>query len=794
MDAYPTSPKPAVDNSKGVAAMLLLSKSFDATLVFSVLVLSIPFKSRAPNPAAAIPNAYMSLSQSNLKNPIPNPNPNQNAPVSKVLCFDPEAGLNLTAVAKDCAIILNDVILRLDGPFQKRSLSHQKYLNSNGYWVAARWAFGQCIVCARPVQSASIQLVTLFEVAQTANKILSSCVTSHIKGQGGIMPIESREDQVNVSLQGYPENTFSNAVDDTETLAPANDDDSKQTWDAEQNIHHSTRLHPRTSNLTETLGSLNEQFAPSSIAGDLNAKIDHDIDCFPSGSHLPDANADDCKFIINSIILGLKDPFREQTWGFIDTVDINLSLPEYLWKFKDCYIRVRNIDESQVDTFRPVDVAELAQTIVRKCVAETKERLGGNADIGRLRAPRSFYVVVSGLHRRSGESSVNDTALSLPSGGPRTLESRESLSSPEGDPLPIVLTEGLKAGDRYPVHCFDPTSMHRFKPAITSDCSFIVDEMILRLPDPMLEQTFGYTDDVDINLRKKENSQFVYGQCVVFIRDMAKTDLRDRFRFLDVAYTAHRITEQCVEGSKYAVGGTADVGTTAGKFYVGVGGLGPSYLENGTFLELTPGTGVSSPYSAIPASLPRNRTGPTSVYNYRDTRSVELGKRSSNATKLEQASGFVPTMGCITDGMAVAQKINIQDCTNAAVVLLSDPLIFTPQIFTTEPTGGIKMPFVQHNRSCYLMMDTSFVLSVSESITLLKMVYWASEIMLKCISGREQGFGGVSPLDVGKGIFVSVTGVDPRTVRNELASLSNQSISAMELEDTALQRVDLGQS
>lgn len=142
--------------------------------------------------------------------------------------------------------------------------------------------------------------------------------------------------------------------------------------------------------------------------------------------------------------------------------------------------------------------------------------------------------------------------------------------------------------------------------------------------------------------------------------------------------------------------------------------------------------------------------------------------------------------------MPAARKIEMQDCTDAAMILLSDPKIFVPQPFTTEPTGGIKMPFVQHNKSCYLMMDTSLNLSVSDSIALLKMVYWALEIMLTCISGREQGFGGTSRLDKDKGIFVSVTGVDPAGVGNGLAGLRGESTSAIVLENTSLQIVDLG--
>lgn len=552
-------------------------------------------------------------------------------------------------------------------------------------------------------------------------------------------------------------------------------------------------LEPRTSNSSGTLVSPKEQLSSSNLVGNLKGKIDHDIDCFPIGSRLPNANADDCKLIINSIILTMKDPLRAQTWGFTDDVEIDLSLPVYRWVFKGCLIRVKNIDERQVDRFRPVDVAELAQRIVQQCVIETKQPLGGNADIGRLGVPFSFYVVVSGTPS-NGESLGNDTILSLPSGGPRILESRASLISPPGETsLPTIVTEELKAGERYPVHCFDPASGRFLKPAIASDCNFIINEIILRLPNPMIEQTFGYTDAVDINLSDQENGVWIHGQCVVFVKSPDRTS-RDRFRFLDVGYTAHRIMERCVEGSKYAIGGSADIGTIEDNFYVGVGGIGPADLGNGTILALASDTVVLSSSGAIPASLLRNRTE-SRPYGYSGTESTHLNKRSSNITELSQATyEFAPSVRCLQSGMPAAQKINIQDCTDAAMVLLSHPKILVPQLFTTEATGGIGLPFVQHNKSCYLMMDTDLKLSVSETITILKMVYWASEIMLTCISGREQGFGGISKLDRDKAIFVSVTGVDPSVVGNGLASWSDESTSAIGLEKTSLQIVDLGQN
>ena len=521
--------------------------------------------------------------------------------------------------------------------------------------------------------------------------------------------------------------------------------------------------------------SLDRALSSSNSTEDRMTKIDHEIDCFPPGSRLPDANADDCGFIINSIIPGMKDPLRVQTWGFTDEEEINLSLPEYRWTFKSCFIRVKNIDETQVDRFRPVDVAELAQRVVRKCIVETKERLGGNADIGHLSVPLSFYVVASGSKWTGGQSSRNDTVLALPSEGFRTLESRASLNSPGGNTISSVLAEGLKAGERYPVHCFDPTLPHRVKPTIASDCAIIINEIILRLPNPMFEQTFGFTEAEDIDLSIPENNHWVYGQCAVFIRNFNMSS-RDLFRFVDVASAAHRITEQCVEGSKYAIGGTADVGTIEDNFYVGVGGVTPANGENDNVLVLASDTAAASP-----------NTTPTSSLNQSTTESADLDKRSSNIIGLLQATNdFAPVVRCLQPGMPAARKIEIQDCTNAAKELLYDPKILLPQQFTTEPTGGIRMPFIQRNQSCYLMMDTKSDLSISDSIPLLKMVYWALEIMLKCVSGRELGVGGVSRLDNNKEIFVSVTGVDPTFVGNGLANLSD--------ENSPLQKAVLGQS
>lgn len=766
--------------------MLLFGVFLNAAFLFPVPIHGIPLNSGALN-AAAVPNAYSSQMDFNSTSPTPKPDPD----AFTAMCFDSREDLNLTAVVEDCASVLNDIILRLNGPFDQRAFCRTFYMNSVGQWIRARWVFGQCTIYVRSAQNAPVGMFSFFDVALTTNLILSDCLTSRRRGQGGQMPIGSPEQSFYVSVQGQFSDNEVNAINETDILGLPDSEVSKQTSNPRRGLRSLTDLQSRHPNAEAALASSHEALSPSNSSGNLEAETDPDIDCFPRQSRLPDANADDCNFIINEIILRMKDPFQAKTWGFTDTVDINLSRSQYQWMFKDCFMRVKNIDEAAVDTFRPVDVAEVAQNIVQKCIVDTKERLGGNADVGQLAFPRSFYVVVSGTAKRSEETLGNDTLLSLPLGGALTLDSRASSVSPEANPLSMISTEGLTVGNTYQVDCFDPFREPHLMNAVASDCNFIADEIILRLSNPMTVQTFGYTDAADIDLSIAENGQWVYGRCVIYIKSMVEKVGQDRFRYVDVIYAAHRIIERCMEGAKYAVGGISDVGTVKDKFYVGVAGMDPKNLRNGTLLGLKSGPKVSSPSDGIPVLPSRNHTISIPSSDDGSTESIDLNKRSSNVTRFVKASkGYTPPVSCLKHGMSAARKIEIGDCTKVAVLLLGNPQVLIPQLFTTEPTGGIAMPFVNHIESCYFMMDTSLDLSVSESITLLKMVYWASEIMLTCISGREQGYGGIAKLDRDREIFVSVTGVDPTGVKSELVNSWDEGTSVIGLENTSLQLVE----
>ena len=749
--------------------MLFMILCLNTALLFLIPIAAIPVYSRTLNPATLL-SAYFSQLSFNLTNKPSKPRLPEYPQVS---CFNTKLGLNLSAVAEDCTDVLNDVISHLDGLYEKRVFLNQKYMSSTGRWVPARWTFGQCTVCARSGQSTSPDLFTLLEVVLSANSILSDCVTSYRMGQGGFVPIGSREASYHVVLQGNLPDVEFNTISDADEFVLPKSQDSNQTRSNKR-----ARNSPAAFQSLKLDPSVNETLSLSMSTGNLSVNVEHDFHCFPRGSSLPAANEDDCRWIIDNIILGMKDPFREQTWGYTDAEENNVSLQRYNWIFNNCRITVRNLDQQQVDTFRPVDVAEVAQRVVQTCVAQTKEPLGGTCDIGRLELRESFFVLVSGTIPGRGTPS-NNTFLSLPSSGLRALESRASLNSPRENVLPIILTEGLN--ESHQAYCFDRSMSPPLEPASGSDCDFIINNIILSLPNPMLEQTFGYTDDVDVDLCIDGNGRWIYQHCKVLITNRAKTT--GRFRFIDVAYTAHRIMEQCIEGSKYGLGGTAKVGALDSRFFVGVGGIDQMDVGNGT-RDL--GFPITAPSSSDVVSGSPSRYG---------TDPADFAKRSSEIIEDSQASNeLAPPVRCITPGMPAARQINIQDCVNAAKLLLGDPNILVRQIFTTESTGGIRMPFVQNYNGCFLMVDTSLELSVSEAFTMLKVVYWASAIMQKCVSGTKQGFGGVSQMDENRGIFVGVTGVSPSIVGDDLAGLSNQSLSAIRLKNTTTQVADLGQS
>ncbi|CAD6577684.1 MAG: hypothetical protein ASARMPRED_008368 [Alectoria sarmentosa] len=342
----------------------------------------------------------------------------------------------------------------------------------------------------------------------------------------------------------------------------------------------------------------------------------------------------DCSWVINEVLLQQDDLlFQDLLFGHNFFKD--QSGKRYLsrWSRGQCAINVVSVEKDQEQRLQLFNVVLAANKILIECIEDQRRPHGGTTPIGSQ--SNSFYVGVQGIPdgdaaNESGislpnldlsgrgiqrsllratsdqESSFrdyddNDSTVSLPpsvrtekrasdaqrssrlSTGTQSLVPGD-VSSTSNLVLPSTnLSGSVRAPPTYPVTCFNPYRA-RIRPAAVEDCQFIINQIILRYPNPMSRQTFGYSPSADIDLSQPQNEKWIFGRCVMFVRNLNRARM-DTFRIVDVAYTAHRIMTKCVIEAKYPVGGTADVGTVGNDFYVGVGGITRPAGTNTTLLE-----------------------------------------------------------------------------------------------------------------------------------------------------------------------------------------------------------------
>lgn len=351
--------------------------------------------------------------------------------------------------------------------------------------------------------------------------------------------------------------------------------------------------------------------------------------CFPFPSYaspvpLPDvANMlSDCYWIINEILLN-QDLLLLRDLLFGHSCFKDESGNQYLsrWHRGQCVIKVTCEEKFEEQRLQLYNVVFAANEIVEECVQGQQILQGGTVPIG---SPTGFcYVGVLGEQDSEAADENNVSPLStleLPgqdmrspqrinpkkksflddcdannsafsrspsvSGNKRAFNPQHGSSLSRGTSSLIPedelstsdlvlpsrnLSESVKAPLSYPVECFDPYSI-KVRPALLKDCEFIISHIILTYPNPMTRQTFAYANSADIDLSLPQNEKWAFGECVMFVANANKARM-DTFRMVDVADTADRIMRKCVSGNKYPEGGTADIGTVAGNFYVGVGAL-----------------------------------------------------------------------------------------------------------------------------------------------------------------------------------------------------------------------------
>ncbi|KAL9136805.1 MAG: hypothetical protein Q9175_001988 [Cornicularia normoerica] len=350
--------------------------------------LSIAFA--LPSNLERLPQAVQDVDSITSKSNTTKQNPLTAYPVS---CLDTRRPPTL--IPLDGGFALNRMILQEPNVLKQRTFKHSSYQTGGGEYDPSRWRYGNCEISVFGHRHAS-QLLTLLDVALTADNIVGECVTGIDNPIGGVGFIGDVSKGFHVILQGYVEPGSISAKNSSISQRPAVSVSRR----AIRSQHNSEN--PAASQGLETrdpLAGVSRFSKFTAIASNFTlsatAPSTYPVHCFnPFIIHLQPAVATDCGYIINEVILRLSDPTRQLTFGFTDAADINLSKPQYRkWQFGQCMVSLKNDNVAQADTFRLLDVATTARRISTQCLVSKQEKIGGTSSIGT--DGKGFYVFVS---------------------------------------------------------------------------------------------------------------------------------------------------------------------------------------------------------------------------------------------------------------------------------------------------------------------------------------------------------------------------------------------------------------
>lgn len=334
----------------------------------------------------------------------------------------------------------------------------------------------------------------------------------------------------------------------------------------------------------------------------------------------------DCYWIINEDLLHQQDLlFQNLVFRYNNFQDQSGKRYPSLWQHGQCSIAVTNGGKYTVEVLQLFNIVLSANQILKDCIEDQRIPEGGSVpvgtiglsdmgfrvmvigskDIGPVNEPnlsllsnlsssgrdvnRNLLLTTSATEPSTGDSDAKQSTMSQPDFGlgkrssDSHLHSSLSTSTRSLKPggawgtlnliAPLAnLSRSVKAPPDHPVDCFNPYSV-KLEDADEEDCKFVINEIILRYPNPMSEQIFGYGPTADFDLSLPENQKWEYGCCVIFVKNSVSTRKKGTFRLVDVALAAHRIVGECIVGARFPIGGTADVGLIADRFFVSVGGL-----------------------------------------------------------------------------------------------------------------------------------------------------------------------------------------------------------------------------
>ncbi|KAL9071496.1 MAG: hypothetical protein Q9161_004213 [Pseudevernia consocians] len=142
-----------------------------------------------------------------------------------------------TDVPTDCAFVLNEILLKEGSVFEALLFSNESYQTAAGVQAPSQWRYGQCQVSVNGRLGARENL-TLFDIALTANRILSICDLEVSPARGGMSLIGDVMNGFFVNVEGYAPKRYGGAVNVTSidsqpvTASSERGPESQQDWES----------------------------------------------------------------------------------------------------------------------------------------------------------------------------------------------------------------------------------------------------------------------------------------------------------------------------------------------------------------------------------------------------------------------------------------------------------------------------------------------------------------------------------------------------------------------------------
>ena len=140
-------------------------------------------------------------------------------------------------VSTDCAFVLNEILLKEGSVFEALVFSNESYQTAAGVEAPSQWRYGQCQVSVNGRLGARENL-TLFDIALTANRILSICDLEVSPARGGMSLIGDVMNGFFVNVEGYAPKRYGGAVNVTSidsqpvTASSKRGPESQQDWES----------------------------------------------------------------------------------------------------------------------------------------------------------------------------------------------------------------------------------------------------------------------------------------------------------------------------------------------------------------------------------------------------------------------------------------------------------------------------------------------------------------------------------------------------------------------------------